>query len=414
MPAHRSDENDAMTISQFFRDRLGAPLVNARWSWGAISPSTGQVYLRVWDDERGTLRGRRCVRITDGEFPDTADPGDRERHAHVQEIERGVKPYCVVLTAVDPRESPRKIKSFDESALLVGGELIKDAEGRFWLEDAGRCPVPAPGEQPEVASSGTPREERPRLVKRVARGVPEAPSDHPARRDPSRAARASGSPAESPRESRGARKAPGHGARGQGTVAEAPGGRRRARETALQSLHRTLDTPAGVFGARESRTDNSRERHRARETALQLLYQWDVGRIGAGDLDDALDLFWTVHPAPAPRRELAVGLARGAVAALPEIDALIARHTDNWRSERLAVVDRLIMRLAVYELLFERTPAAVVINEALELAKTFSGERAVAFVNGVLDAVRRAITEERDRSSALGTSRETKPAGGVT
>ena len=117
---------------------------------------------------------------------------------------------------------------------------------------------------------------------------------------------------------------------------------------------------------------------------------------------------------PPPRRELALGLARGAVGALPQIDALIARHSDNWRSERLAVVDRLIMRLAVYELLFERTPPAVVINEALELAKTFSGERAVAFVNGVLDAVRCAVAEERDRSSARGISREAKPAGGVT
>ena len=403
LPPHLFDENDAMTISEFFRDRLGAPLVNARWSWGAISPSTGQVYLRVWDDERGTLGGRRCVRITDGEFPDPADLGDRERHAHVQEIERGVKPYCVILTAVDPGESPRKIKSFDKTALLVGGALIKDSAGRFWLEEAGRCPVPAPGEQPDAASSRPPRAERPRLVKRVARGVPEDPSDRPGRQEPSPAARAPGSPAEGPRESIGIRKARGPGARERGTVAGAPRGRRRIREPALQSLHRTLDTPEGVFGARESRTDNSRERHRARETALQLLYQWDVGRIGAGDLDDALDLFWTVHPAPAPRRELAVGLARGAVAALPEIDALIARHTDNWRSERLAVVDRLIMRLAVYELLFEKTPAAVVINEALELAKTFSGERAVAFVNGVLDAVRLAITQERDRSSALGT-----------
>lgn len=426
-PAQLSNESDAMTISRFFRDRLGAPLVNDRWSWGAISPSTGQVYLRVWDDELGTLKGRRCVRITDGKLPDPADLGDRERHAHVQEIERGVKPYCVVLTAVDPRETPRKIKSFDETALLVGGELIKDSEGRFWLEDAGRCPIPAPGEPPDVAPSRPPRGERPRLVKRVERGASEGvadrstsegpspavrppvnrsgsrPADRPARREPSRAARAPGSPSEGPRESLGVRKTPGHGAREHATAAGAPRRRRPVREPALQSLHRTLDTPEGVFGAGESRTDNSRERHRARETALQLLYQWDVGRIGAGDLDDALDLFWTVHPAPAPRRELAVGLARGAVAALPEIDALIARHTDNWRSERLAVVDRLIMRLAVYELLFERTPAAVVINEALELAKTFSGERAVAFVNGVLDAVRRAITEERDRSSALGT-----------
>ncbi len=132
-----------------------------------------------------------------------------------------------------------------------------------------------------------------------------------------------------------------------------------------------------------------------------MLYQWDVGRIGADELDDALDLFWAVHPAPATRRELALGLARGAVAALPEIDQLIARHSDNWRSERLAVVDRLIMRVAVYELLFEKTPPPVVINEALELAKTFSGERAVAFVNGVLDAVRRTVLERsRDTTTA--------------
>ena len=99
---------------------------------------------------------------------------------------------------------------------------------------------------------------------------------------------------------------------------------------------------------------------------------------------------------------MALGLARGAVSALSEIDLLIAQHTDNWRSERLAVVDRLIMRLAVYELLFEKTPPAVVINEALELAKTFSGDRAVAFINGVLDAVRRAIVEQ-DEASAVRT-----------
>ena len=99
---------------------------------------------------------------------------------------------------------------------------------------------------------------------------------------------------------------------------------------------------------------------------------------------------------------MALGLARGVVSALPEIDLLIARHTDNWRSERLAVVDRLIMRLAVYELLFEKTPPPVVINEALELAKTFSGDRAVAFINGVLDAVRRAIVQQGEGSAVVG------------
>ncbi len=154
-----------------------------------------------------------------------------------------------------------------------------------------------------------------------------------------------------------------------------------------------------------------RERHRARETALQLLYQWDVGRLGPGDRDAALDLYWAVHPAPAPRRVRALSLAQGAAGALETIDPLIAQHTDNWRPERLAVVDRLIMRLAVYELLSGETPPAVVINEALELAKTFSGERSVAFINGVLDAVRRTVTEERDGTGALGAGWESKPAG---
>ena len=382
-----------MTIHGFFRDRLGAPLVDTGWSWGAISPSTGHVYLRVWDDELGTLKGRRCVRITDSELPDPADPGDRERHAHVQEIERGVKPYCVVLTAVDPRESPRRIKSFDETALLVGGALVRDSEGRVWLEDAGRCPVPAAGEQPRVASSRPASGERPRLVKRVARGVSGGHAGAPGRRAPAAVDRPAGARSESAGKARRDRRTSARGVREPDSLAAAPPGRRLAGRAALESLQQALGDPEGVFGARETRADSARERHRARETALQLLYQWDVGGIDANGIDDAVDLFWAVHPAPAPRRELALDLARGAVRALPEIDLLIARHTDNWRSERLAVVDRLIMRLAVYELLFEKTPAAVVINEALELAKTFSGERAVSFVNGVLDAVRRTVAE---------------------
>lgn len=391
-----------MTISRFFRDRLGAPLLDTRWSWGALSPSTGHVYLRVWDHEFGTLNGRRCVRITDSELPDPADPGDRERHAHVQEIERGVKTYCVVLTAVDPQESPLRIESFDGVALMAGGELFKDSEGRSWLEDAGRCPIPTSDEQPCVASSRPPAEERPRLVKRIDRGASGERSEPPERRAPSAAARPPGSGAERSRQAPRRRPAPARGVPEPASIAAVPRRRRPAGHTALQSLQRALGTPEGVFGARETRTDSARERHRARETALQLLYQWDVGRIDAKEIDDALDLFWAVHPAPAPRRELALGLARGAVSALPEIDLLIARHTDNWRSERLAVVDRLIMRLAVYELRFEKTPPAVIINEALELAKTFSGERSVAFINGVLDAVRRTILEQ-DRSGAPGT-----------
>ena len=258
----------------------------------------------------------------------------------------------------------------------------------------------------------TPSDEQPRLVKRVERRAAGVAFDRPVRQEPSPAARPPGTPSGSRRSDRRAGETTAPGERRRESAA-APR-EHRVRETALQSLQRTFGAPEATFGARETSADGARERHRARETALQLLYQWDVGRIDANGIDDALALFWAVHPAPAPRRELALGLARGAVSALPEIDSLIERHTDNWRSERLAVVDRLIMRLAVYELLFEKTPAAVVINEALELAKTFSGERAVAFVNGVLDAVRRAIVE-RDEGGALGARAETtRPLGGVT
>jgi N utilization substance protein B len=389
-----------MTISDFFA-HLGAPRRNVQWSWGAIGPDS-QVYLAVWNDEFRTKNGRRFVQVTDSRSPDPTRHGDRERHDHIRAIQGGAKAFCVILTAVDPWARPRKIGSFDGTALMLGGELIADSEGRFWLEDAGRCNVPAPARQPRLVSSRPLAEERPRLAKRVDRRVSGGPSDRPVRQEPSPAAHPAGTLSGNPRGGRRARETPARGARERESIAGATRGRQPVRETALESLHRALDTPEGVFVATESRTESSRERHRARETALQLLYQWDVGRIGADDLDAALELFWTVHPAPAPRRELALGLARGAVGALPEIDLLIARHTDNWRTERLAVVDRLILRLAVYELLFEKTPPAVVINEALELAKTFSGERAVAFVNGVLDAVRRAVVQ-RDERSALGT-----------
>jgi N utilization substance protein B len=78
-----------------------------------------------------------------------------------------------------------------------------------------------------------------------------------------------------------------------------------------------------------------------------------------------------------------------------EIDRLLAAHAQNWRVERMAVLDRLVLRLATYELLAEpATPAKVVLNEAIELARAYSGDEAVGFVNGVLDAVRRELKRE--------------------
>ncbi len=140
------------------------------------------------------------------------------------------------------------------------------------------------------------------------------------------------------------------------------------------------------------------ERHLGREAALQLLYQWEVGGIGEKQRDESLVLFWVVHPAPSSRQTFAGRLARGTFGALSKIDPLIECQSENWRLSRIAIIDRLIIRMAIYELLDNETPAAVVIDEALELAKTFSGDGAVGFVNGVLDGVRRAITDHEEIS----------------
>lgn len=134
-------------------------------------------------------------------------------------------------------------------------------------------------------------------------------------------------------------------------------------------------------------------RRRAREAALQILYQSEVGRTG---VHEAIVTYWPSRdPDDAVGEELrtfADGLARGTAERLTEIDQKLGTHATNWRVERMAVIDRLVLRLAVYELLTEaETPAKVIINEALELARTFSGEEAVAFVNGVLDAVRKDL-----------------------
>jgi N utilization substance protein B len=134
-------------------------------------------------------------------------------------------------------------------------------------------------------------------------------------------------------------------------------------------------------------------RRRAREAALQMLYQSEVGRGGAYE---AIATYWPAHDAghevPEALREFANGLVRGTLERVAEIDAILTAHAQNWRVERMAVIDRLILRLAVYEFLAEaNTPPRVVINEALELARSYSGEEAVAFVNGVLDAVRKEL-----------------------
>ena len=102
---------------------------------------------------------------------------------------------------------------------------------------------------------------------------------------------------------------------------------------------------------------NPAELHRGREAALQLLYQWEIGRVGEPG-PDADALYWTAHPAPEPRQTFAAALARGTAARAQEIDPLIATHARNWRLSRMAVLDRLILRMAIYEFLCRAHPAA--------------------------------------------------------
>ena len=141
-------------------------------------------------------------------------------------------------------------------------------------------------------------------------------------------------------------------------------------------------------------------RHRSRQRALQVLYQWDVTK---RPMDEAIHSFYDAlradgapgGPAEEPDGEPAVDgrddfmeqLARGASETAADIDHQIAQKSAHWRLERMPIVDRNILRLAIYEMSREETPAAVVIDEALELARQFSGEESVSFINGVLDAV---------------------------
>ena len=133
------------------------------------------------------------------------------------------------------------------------------------------------------------------------------------------------------------------------------------------------------------------KRHRGREAALQLLYQWEMS--GATDMEGAVESFVLLQPAADGQAAVAADLAKGTVAHLGAIDPLLEASAEHWRLSRMAVLDRMIMRLAVYEFLHGSTPRAVVIDEALELARTFSGSEAVSFINGVLDDVRRKLDE---------------------
>jgi transcription antitermination protein NusB len=130
-------------------------------------------------------------------------------------------------------------------------------------------------------------------------------------------------------------------------------------------------------------------RRKSREFAMQMLYQWELG----GNTPEQIGAtFFREQKADSEVELFARTLFFGAVDDIKRLDQLIAQHATNWRLERMAAVDRSILRLAAYELLHDpATPPEAVINEALEIARRFSGEGSVEFVNGVLDSVLKTL-----------------------
>jgi N utilization substance protein B len=142
----------------------------------------------------------------------------------------------------------------------------------------------------------------------------------------------------------------------------------------------------------------STARRASRQVALQVLYAADLaGRSEGGPSSERIDAafesvgghFELPEGARAFAKELVTGVARHR----ERIDALLAAHATHWRLERMAAVDRNLLRLAIYEMAWGGTPASVVIDEAIELARRFGSDRSPAFVNGVLDAIGRTLAE---------------------
>jgi N utilization substance protein B len=131
-------------------------------------------------------------------------------------------------------------------------------------------------------------------------------------------------------------------------------------------------------------------RRDAREAAVQFLYQLDTHK--PADVEKALEEFWRQNDSKQNVRDFANDLLRGTLEKKTEIDAKITSLADNWDFERLAVVDRNILRLAMYEMLFRtEIPPVVSINEAIEIAKKFSSAESGKFVNGLLDRVKKDL-----------------------
>ena len=145
-------------------------------------------------------------------------------------------------------------------------------------------------------------------------------------------------------------------------------------------------------------------RRRAREAALQFLFQddfLDQGRsANAAELDERFDAFSLLYQVNKKARPYARTLIGGIFDKLDEIDGAIGAHATNWRLERIAATDRNLLRVAIFELLFQDdVPSQVAINEAVEIAKRFGTQESPAFINGVLDAVQQSRQQEQPGDS---------------
>ncbi|MCY7346546.1 MAG: transcription antitermination factor NusB [Pyrinomonadaceae bacterium] len=137
-------------------------------------------------------------------------------------------------------------------------------------------------------------------------------------------------------------------------------------------------------------------RRKARECALQMLFAADVAKTLPGVLTAN---YWNELGEPttdAATRDFSVQLAVGTLREIEKTDATIRTRAEHWRIERMAIVDRNVLRLAVYEFLFTDTPHTVVINEALEIARRFSTFEATQFINGILDAIKHDLEKNLD------------------
>lgn len=158
-----------MNISTFFRRTLRAPLRNERWSWGAVNATIGQLFLRVWADEKENIDGVPCYLIKANSWASTSS-GSPERQRQIQMMKEGTQAYGVLCVAKDVRAPRRTIETFDSHTLIKFGPLI-DRDGSVYATAAGQIPVEAVRDRIRIPT-GISAEDVREALKRLARGDP--------------------------------------------------------------------------------------------------------------------------------------------------------------------------------------------------------------------------------------------------